>query len=125
LGSSSGTGSIGLGFAIPITQTRRIIDELIATGKSTRPLLGVEFDFTYTGEGARIGKFSTNSAAQKAGIPLRSVITKIGKFNIREVLDAFVRIRSYAPGDSIEVTVTTPSGTTATYSVVLGSAPSN
>ena len=125
LGTSSTSGSIGLGFAIPISETKRIINELIETGKSTRPLLGVEFDFTYTGEGARIGKFSTDSAAQKAGIPLRSVITKIGKFNIREVVDAFVRIRSYAPGDTMEVTVTTPAGVSATYSVVLGSAPSN
>ena len=38
--SSGGvSGSIGLGFSIPINEAKRVVDELIATGKSTRPLL--------------------------------------------------------------------------------------
>ena len=43
--SSGGTsGSIGLGFAIPMNEAKRVIEEIIATGKSTRPVLGVVFD---------------------------------------------------------------------------------
>ena len=55
LSNGSASGSIGLGFSIPINEAKRVIDEIIATGKSTRPVLGVYFDTTYTGEGAKIG----------------------------------------------------------------------
>ena len=126
LGTSAASGSIGLGFSIPISQAKRIINELIETGKSTRPLLGVFFDTTFTGTGARILRFAeTDSAAQKAGIPAGSVITRVDNFKINDPLDAIVRIRSYAPGDSVAVTVLLPNGTTTSYQVVLGSAPSN
>ena len=126
LGTSTSSGSIGLGFSIPISQARRIINELIETGKSTRPLLGVFFDTSFTGSGARILRFAdTDSAAQKAGIPVGGVITRVDNFKINDLLDAIIRIRSYAPGDTVRVTVVAPNGSTTTYPVVLGSAPSN
>lgn len=126
LGTSTASGSIGLGFSIPISQARRIINELIETGTSTRPLLGIFFDTTYTGTGAKILRFTdTDSAAQKAGIPAGSVITRVDNFKINDLLDAIIRIRSYAPGDNVNVTVQLTNGTTSTYRVVLGSAPSN
>ena len=126
LGTSTASGSIGLGFSIPISQAKRIINELIETGKSTRPLLGIFFDTTFTGTGAKILRFTdTDSAAQKAGIPAGSVITRVDNFKINDLLDAIIRIRSYAPGDSVNVTVQLANGTTSTYRVILGSAPSN
>lgn len=126
LGTGSASGSIGLGFSIPISQAKRIINELIETGKSTRPLLGIFFDTTYTGDGAKIGSFTTpESAAQKAGIPAGSIITKIEKFKINDLLDAIIRIRSYAPGEAVNITVQLSNGTSSTYKVILGSAPSN
>jgi putative serine protease PepD len=126
LGTSTNSGSIGLGFSIPINQAKRIITELITTGKSTRPLLGIFFDVTYTGDGAKILRFNEpDSAAQKSGIPAGSIITRIDKFKINDLLDAIVRIRSYAPGDEVNVTVQQPDGNSGTYKVILGSAPSN
>ncbi|MGA1609945.1 MAG: S1C family serine protease [Candidatus Nanopelagicaceae bacterium] len=126
LGTSTASGSIGLGFSIPISQARRIINELIETGKSTRPLLGIFFDTTFTGTGAKILRFTdTDSAAQKAGIPAGSVITRVDNFKINDLLDAIIRIRSYAPGDTVNVTVQLANGTTSVYRVILGSAPSN
>ncbi len=42
LGDGTGqSGSIGLGFAIPINQVKRIGEELINTGSSTKPIIGV------------------------------------------------------------------------------------
>ena len=41
-------GNIGLGFAIPINSAKRIAEELIATGKSRTPLMGVQLDSAYT-----------------------------------------------------------------------------
>ena len=123
---SSGTsGSIGLGFSIPINEAKRIIDELIATGKSTRPVLGVFFDNTYNGIGAKIGRLSAGEGADKAGIPVGSIIKSIDGVRITDNVSAIVKIRSYAPGSKVTVVVDLPSGGSSTYTVTLGSAPSS
>lgn len=124
--SSGGTsGNIGLGFAIPITEAKRIIDEIIATGKSTRPVLGVYFDPAYTGGGAKISRLSTGEAAEKVGIPVGSIITSINGIKIPDTESAIVRIRSLVPGTSATVTVTLPTGGEKTFKVTLGSAASS
>jgi S1-C subfamily serine protease len=123
LGSSS-TGNIGLGFAIPVNQAMRVVNEIIATGKSTRPLLGVEFDRTYSGNGKILGLVK-DGAAEKAGIPVNSTIKSIDGFSIKSDIDAVVRIRSYAPNSTVSITVELPSRETKTFSVTLGSAPAN
>ena len=126
LGSSFGqSGSIGLGFSIPISEAKRTIDELIATGKSTRPVLGVFFDNTYTGTGARINKLSTGEGADKAGIPVGAIIRSIDGLRITDSVSAIVKIRSYAPGSKVSVVVDLPTGGSKTFTVTLGSAPSN
>ena len=123
---SGGTsGSIGLGFSIPINEAKRIIDELIANGKSTRPVLGVFFDNTYTGVGAKIGKLSSGEGAEKAGIPVGSIIKAIDGTRISDQVAAIVKIRSYAPGTKVAVLVELPSGASKTFNVTLGSAPSS
>ena len=123
--SSGQSGSIGLGFSIPINEAKRTIDELIATGKSTRPVLGVFFDTTYTGNGAKIAKLSPGEGAEKAGIPAGSVIRSIDGIRIVDNVAAIVKIRSYAPGSKVSVGVDLPSGGSKTFTVTLGSAPSN
>jgi S1-C subfamily serine protease len=123
--SSGGvSGSIGLGFSIPINEAKRVVDELIATGKSTRPLLGVEFDTTFTGTGAKILRLTAGEAAEKAGIPAGSIITSIGGLRIADTTAAVVRIRSYAPGSTVSIVVDLPNGTEKTFTVTLGSTPS-
>jgi S1-C subfamily serine protease len=125
LSSGGASGSIGLGFSIPINEAKRVVDELVATGKSTRPVLGVFFDTTYTGTGAKIGRLSPNEGAEKAGIPAGSVITAIDGVKIADQVGAIVKIRSYAPGATITVTVELPTGGTKSFRVTLGTAPSN
>ena len=127
--SSGGTsGSIGLGFAIPITEAKRVIDEIInsPTNTSTRPLLGVFFDNTYEGIGAKILRLSPGEAAELAGIPVGSIVKSIGGQRVTDQVSAIVRIRSFAPGATISVTVELPnSGGVKTFTVKLGKAPSN
>jgi S1-C subfamily serine protease len=123
--SSGGvSGNIGLGFSIPINEAKRVIDELIATGKSTRPFLGVEFDTTFTGTGAKILRLTAGEAAEKAGIPAGSIITSIGGLRIADTTAAVVRIRSYAPGSTVSIVVNLPNGSDKTFTVTLGSTPS-
>ena len=125
LSSGSTSGNIGLGFSIPINEAKRIIDEIIATGKSTRPVLGVFFDSTYTGTGAKIGKLSAGEGAEKAGIPAGSIIRVIDGVKIPDAETAIVRIRSKAPGTTVSITVDLPTGGQKTFTVTLGSAPSS
>jgi S1-C subfamily serine protease len=121
---SSATGNIGLGFAIPVNQAMRVAREIIETGKSTRPLLGVNFDPSYNGNGKILG-LVPNGAAARAGIPVNSIIKSIDGFIIKSDVDAVVRIRSYAPNSKVSITVQLPSGQQQTFSVTLGSAPAN
>jgi putative serine protease PepD len=125
LSSGSTSGNIGLGFSIPINEAKRIIDEIIATGKSTRPVLGVYFDPSYTGTGAKISRLSAGEGAEKAGIPVGSIIRQIDGVRIPDAESAIVKIRSYAPGASVSVTVDLPTGGQKTFKIVLGSAPSS
>jgi len=124
--SSGGTsGSIGLGFSIPINEAKRVIEEIIATGKSTRPVLGVFFDTEFTGIGARILRLSPGEGAEKAGIPAGSVIRTIDGVKIPDEVAAIVKIRSYVPGTTITVVVDLPnSGGSKSFKVTLGTAPS-
>lgn len=124
--SSGGTsGSIGLGFSIPMNEAKRVIDEIIATGKSTRPVLGVFFDTAFTGVGARIQRLSPGEGAERAGIPAGSVIRSIDGVRIPDEIAAIVKIRSYAPGTQITVVVDLPnSGGSKSFKVTLGTAPS-
>jgi putative serine protease PepD len=124
LSSGAASGSIGLGFSIPIHEAKRVIDEIIATGKSTRPVLGVFFDTAYTSEGAKIAKLSPGEGADNAGIPAGSIIRSIDGVKITDTDTAIVRIRSYAPGATVTVVVELPSGGNKTFKVTLGSAPS-
>jgi len=127
LGSVAGqSGSIGLGFAIPMNQASRVMNEIIATGKATRPVLGVFFDQSFTaGKGAKISSLTPNEGAQKAGIPAGAIVTSINGIRITDYVSAIVRIRSFAPGDKVTVIVTMPTGGSKTFSVTLGSAVSN
>ncbi len=124
LSSGSVGGNIGLGFSIPINEAKRVIEEIIATGKSTRPVLGVIFDNAFTGIGAKIIQLSPNEGAIKAGIPVNSIIRSIDGVKTVNTEAAIVRIRSYAPGTVVSVLVDLPTGGSKTFKVTLGSAPS-
>ena len=127
LGSIAGQGgSIGLGFAIPMNQALRVMNEIIDTGKATRPVLGVFFDEYFTsGKGAKISSLDPKEAAQKAGIPVGAIITSINGIRITDYVSAIVRIRSFAPGTKVTIVVTMPTGGSKTFNVTLGSAVSN
>ena len=124
LTSGSTSGSIGLGFSIPINEAKRIANELITTGTSTRPVLGVTFDTSYSGVGAKILRLTAGEGAAVAGIPVGSVIRSIDGFRISDEIACIVKIRSYAPGSVVSVAVDLPTGTSKTFKVTLGSAVS-
>jgi putative serine protease PepD len=114
------TGSIGLGFAIPINTAKRIAEELISTGDSQTPIIGVVLNTAFTGEGAEISEITPGGPAEEAGLRVGDVITG---FNGRQVADStelVVAIRSYAPGEQIEITIIRR-GQDSTIPLTLGS----
>lgn len=120
-------GNIGLGFAIPINQARRVAVELIRTGHSTHAVIGAAVNEGWGGNGAQImpGKASVtpDGPAALAGIQPGDVITRFSGqpvANANALLDA---LRSATPGASVSVTFSRD-GQSRTVTVRLGSAPS-
>ncbi|MHB1066285.1 MAG: S1C family serine protease, partial [Candidatus Nanopelagicales bacterium] len=124
LGAASGqSGSIGLGFAIPIDSVKRVVDEIVATGSSTTPVIGVSLDMTFAGPGARVEQVTSGSGAEAAGIQAGDTITAIDGSPVEDATGLIVAIRSNAPGDSVTVTVER-AGQTVDLAVTLGSSSS-
>lgn len=129
LGSAFGgqSGSIGLGFAIPINQARRVADQLISEGKATHPIMGIALDQTYNGDGARITTSTFGSVAPitpggpaaRAGLQPGDVITELNGAPIKSADELIVAIRSKSPGDVVTVKYQRGSAT-RTAKVTLG-----
>ncbi|AJP05806.1 protease [Streptomyces cyaneogriseus subsp. noncyanogenus] len=122
-------GSIGLGFAIPVNQGRRVAEELINTGRATHPVIGVTLDMSYPGDGARVGTESGDGGpavteggpGAKAGIRPGDVITAVDGQRVHSGEELIVKTRAHRPGDRLELTVERD-GEERTVSLVLGSA---
>ena len=100
-------GSIGLGFAIPVNQARRIIVELIRTGRATHSVLGATLNENYAGTGAQIATSGPGVApggpAAKASLRPGDVITKLGSQPITSAYALMDAITSLPPGSTVEV----------------------
>ena len=102
---SGQSGSIGLGFAIPINQARRVATDLIATGKSSYPIIGVQLDSAYTGQGAKIEAITPDSPASLTALKAGDVIAQIDGVKITSATELVVRIRAKSPGDLVKITL--------------------
>lgn len=105
LGTTSQAGSIGLGFAIPINQGRKIADQLIKYGVATYPVVGISLDVNYMGVGAQISTSGTGilpgSPAQKAGLKGGDVIIEFDGKKINSPEELIVSVRSKNVGDRV------------------------
>jgi len=105
LGMGDATGSIGLGFSIPIDTAKRIVDEIIRTGTSQTPIIGVQLDMGFAGPGGAVSAVTPDSPAEAAGLLEGDVITKVDGNLISDSTGLIVAIRANAPGDQIELMV--------------------
>ena len=111
LGSSFGgqSGSIGLGFAIPINQAKRTAEQLIKDGKATYPVMGIRLDTSFTGVGAQIANQSqgvvADSPAAKAGLQPGDIITALNGSPISSSDELIVAIRARNVGDTVTLTI--------------------
>ncbi|WP_406258612.1 trypsin-like peptidase domain-containing protein [Streptomyces nigra] len=121
-------GSIGLGFAIPVNQAKRVAEELIETGKATHPVIGVTLDMEYAGDGARVGSKGSDGGpavtkggpGAKAGIKPGDVITEIDGARVHSGEELIIKTRAHRPGDRLELTLKR-GGKEITLKLTLGS----
>ncbi|QGV78727.1 S1C family serine protease [Streptomyces ficellus] len=122
-------GSIGLGFAIPVNQGKRVAEELINTGKASHPVIGVSLDMKYSGDGARVGDKAQDGGASvtpggpaaKAGVRPGDVITRVDGQRVHSGEELIVKIRAHRPGDRLRLTLER-GGKEQTRTLTLGSA---
>ncbi len=102
--SSDGSqaGSIGVGFAIPIDQAKRIAQEIIDTGKATHAVLGASVgdaadQTSQIPTGAKIASVTAGSGAEAAGLQAGDVITGIGNQSVESADALIAAVRSSTP----------------------------
>ncbi len=118
-GSEDGqSGSIGLGFAIPIDQARRTAQQLIATGQASYPVIGASVDMSFEG-GARVSAVNANSPAARAGLRVGDVITSVNNEPVDSAEVLIVAIRTHQPGESVRLAYQR-SGRSRTITLTLG-----
>jgi putative serine protease PepD len=109
--SSSQSGNIGIGFAIPVNEARSIAEQLINTGKATHPYLGVSSkDGVVTdGSAKRAAAMLTNvvsgTPADKAGLQAGDAITSVDGNSIDGSLSLVAQVRQHAVGDKVTLKV--------------------
>jgi len=106
------SGSIGLGFAIPVNKARTIVQQLIRDGEAEYPIIGVNLDLTYRGPGARVQADSQpgdavtpGGPAEAAGIAAGDLIVAVDGERVSTPEDFVVQIRTRLPGDVVDLTV--------------------
>jgi len=99
MGSQS--GSIGLGFSIPINQAKRVAEELMSTGHATHAIIGVQLDMGYAGRGAMVQEVTPGGPASTTDLKPGDVVTAIDGVKVANGTELVVRIRSHVPGDTV------------------------
>ncbi|MFE5216178.1 MULTISPECIES: S1C family serine protease [unclassified Streptomyces] len=109
---SGQSGSIGLGFAIPINQAKYVAQQLIKTGKPVYAKIGASVSLEDSTDGAKItdqgaagaAAVETGGPADKAGLKPGDVITKLDDHVIDSGPTLIGEIWTHKPGDKVKIT---------------------
>jgi S1-C subfamily serine protease len=105
-------GAEGIGFAIPVTTARKVLDQIIATGHVVRGWIGADYAFVpvaansglpAAARGAQVTAVYPGSPAALAGIRPRDILLRIGADDILDPADLRRREAALKPGSKVEV----------------------
>lgn len=98
-------GNIGLAFAIPINQAKRITQDIIGTGKARRTVIGAQVGGpgVTSGDGVRLAAVEPSGPAAGAGLRAGDVILRLNGRPMSEPTDLIALVRKFAPGSVVTV----------------------
>ncbi|HEX5595679.1 MAG TPA: trypsin-like peptidase domain-containing protein [Micromonosporaceae bacterium] len=97
-------GNIGLAFAIPINQAKRITQDIIDTGRARRTVIGAQVGSAGSSSaGVRLTAVAENGPAAVAGLRAGDVIVKFDGRPVADATDLIALVRKYAPGSVVRV----------------------
>ena len=113
------SGSIGLGFSIPINQARVTAEQIIADGEASYPIIGATLEYGPVGQGAIVASVVPDGPADTEGVRGGDRVVAIDGSPVLGSDELIVAIRARQPGDTVELTIDRD-GTEETVAVTLG-----
>ncbi|WP_199716647.1 S1C family serine protease [Micromonospora musae] len=99
-------GNIGLAFAIPINQAKRVTQDIIGTGKARRTVIGAQVggpNAAVPGGGVRLESVEPSGPAEAAGLRAGDVVLRLNGRPMTEPSDLIALVRKFAPGSVVTV----------------------
>jgi putative serine protease PepD len=96
-------GNIGLAFAIPINQAKRVTEDIIGTGKARRTVIGAQVGGTGVSGGVRLNGVEPAGPAAAAGLRTGDVVLRLDGHPMNDPTDLVALVRKYAPGSVVTV----------------------
>lgn len=122
-------GSVGLGFAIPIDRTKRIVEDLLEHGAVRQPWVGLRLETPQVqsareaaSTGAIVGRVVPGSPAERAGVRIGDQIVRAGSRAVRNPFDWEARLLDVRVGESVPI-VLKRGAREVTVTVVVADAP--
>ncbi|HEX8631093.1 MAG TPA: trypsin-like peptidase domain-containing protein [Catenuloplanes sp.] len=114
-------GNIGLAFAIPVNQAKRVAKDIIDTGKARRTVIGAQVGggARNPGGGVRLSSVEAGGPAAAAGLKPGDIVTKIDGRTLEAATDLIALVRKYAPGSVVTVEYRRGNAARQTASVTL------
>lgn len=106
-------GAQNIGFAVPITAVKKIVDEFITKGAVSRPFLGIRYRFiakdvailNEVPQGAYVQEVVEGSAAFKAGVKQGDIVTKVDGQSVDSESKISDTISNKKIGDNLSLTL--------------------
>lgn len=104
-------GNVGIGFAIPVNMARKVMEQIIASGRVERGRIGVSLKDIHpsvnkgTNQGAVIAEIAPDSPAEKAGLRKGDIVTAVNERPIRTAAQLRNTIGLARVGDDVKLTL--------------------
>ncbi|MEV0650301.1 trypsin-like peptidase domain-containing protein [Phytomonospora sp. NPDC050363] len=96
-------GNMGIGFSIPINLANRLAEEIIADGKPSRTVIGIETSETPNPDGVKVQKVVDPGPAASAGLQDGDIITTFNGKHLTDPVQLVALVRKYPANTVVEI----------------------